>query len=571
MATISLTVLLSTDMHGCILPDQGHGPRPSLAAMARQFDFVRSTCPNVILLDNGDASQGTPMANWANAHAQKNPMITTMNLAGYDAATLGNHEFDYGLEALQRTLEQSNFPYVCANLELIPPAVLPVLPYLILEKPCVDIGGGTRPIKIGITGCLPPRTNDWAADMMGGQLRVGDPQVAVSRAISDMRAEGADLTICLAHTGFGQVGIEDGENFGWTLSELDGLDVLVLGHVHSKLLENPSKGPAIIMPAAMARSFGQLTLFIEPDGDIIRNVALTACKITPVHKGIEAANIEQIKHYKDWEARTVGHCASAISTDFALIFPSTGLKLIADAKQAFGKEMLPDADLPILTTSSALAFGLERDLSAYLHLPAGKISNADLGLLYPFNNALDIVTVTASEVRTILLKGARCFDQINLNDRSPHWVIAGDIAPYEAAVIDGLDYQIDLTKAKDDPARIKDLRFDGQPLELDQQFHLVCNTYRLGNLFGGQDVRTRSCLRPEQRGTLVGDVLARYVKNAGTLNTAPCHSGLPWAPDGQVMAFYAPERAPPAINGLSAHGAHPNYDGIREFQFRFGG
>jgi len=150
---------------------------------------------------------------------------------------------------------------------------------------------------------------------------------------------------------------------------------------------------------------------------------------------------------------------------------------------------------------------LERDLSAYLHVPNGALRNADLGKLYPFQNTFDVIKIPGSDLRELLLKGARCFQKIEPQSNAPHWLMNADIAPYEAFSISGLSYQIDLTKGVDDPERIKGLQHNGRTVLDADPFYLASNSYRLGHSLGAQKARALSCLTADQRGHFVRDVI----------------------------------------------------------------
>ena len=119
---LSLRVLATTDLHCALLPWDYFTDRPikgqGLAQLAPVIRRMRAEAPNTLLFDNGDMVQGNPMADVAASVAfdGPHPMIAAMSALGYDAAAIGNHEFDYGLPFLRRVIDQSDFPFVCANL-----------------------------------------------------------------------------------------------------------------------------------------------------------------------------------------------------------------------------------------------------------------------------------------------------------------------------------------------------------------------------------------------------------------------------------------------------------------------
>ena len=158
--TFSLQILATTDLHMRLLPFDYLRDVPShsgdLATLATLIEALRADHPNTLLVDNGDFLQGTPMADVAAENAQTlHPAISAMNLAGYDAAGVGNHELDYGLSILSAAMSQANFPFLSANLRLTDLAHggLPNLRQeIVLERRIQGSEGQQVPLRVGILG-----------------------------------------------------------------------------------------------------------------------------------------------------------------------------------------------------------------------------------------------------------------------------------------------------------------------------------------------------------------------------------------------------------------------------------
>ena len=164
----------TTDLHVHVFPYDYYGDRPidtaGLARTASLIRQIREEATNSVLVDNGDFLQGNPMGDYiAYERGMKegdlHPVIKGMNVLNFDAATVGNHEFNYGLDFMMKVLSGANFPVVCANLvkgtTLAAQARqddLFLKPYVIIEKQITDGSGKTSPIKIGFIGFVPRKS-----------------------------------------------------------------------------------------------------------------------------------------------------------------------------------------------------------------------------------------------------------------------------------------------------------------------------------------------------------------------------------------------------------------------------
>ena len=211
-----LTILHTNDTHSQVEPkDNGQG------GYARRMGLIkkeRAKDPNLLLVDAGDFSQGTPYFNFYRGRVE----IDAMNYMGYDAATLGNHEFDNGLDSLAMILRLAQFPVVCANYDFTG-TVLDglVKPFTIVEK------GG---LKIGIfgLGCNP---GDVISEKNFAPVKYLEP-VVPSQAMADtLRALGCDVVVCLSH--MGTYGKAKSDMCDATMvSRTRGIDVVISGHTH---------------------------------------------------------------------------------------------------------------------------------------------------------------------------------------------------------------------------------------------------------------------------------------------------------------------------------------------------
>ncbi len=218
-----LTILHTNDTHSCILPLNsnladtllaGRGGFLRRAAMVRQ---ERQKQPDLLLLDSGDFSQGSPYYTLFKGDVE----VELMNMMGYDAATIGNHEFDFGVENMARIFKKAKFPIVCANYDFTGTALEGVVkPYITLSR---------NGLKIGIFGISPKLDGLVSAKTCVG-VKYNDPVETANRVARQLKEqERCDVVICLSHLGWDIRGIDDTEMMARTRN----IDIVLGGHSHS--------------------------------------------------------------------------------------------------------------------------------------------------------------------------------------------------------------------------------------------------------------------------------------------------------------------------------------------------
>ncbi|MGL4242090.1 MAG: metallophosphoesterase, partial [Beijerinckiaceae bacterium] len=213
---IKLRILETTDIHVHVhsydyyrdMPDDTFG----LARVAALVDKARGETKNTLLFENGDFLQGNPMGDIAASErgfkaGDTHPIIRAMNQMRFDAGTLGNHEFDYGLEFLAKSLAGSKYPIVCANVAKGQLAGAArgddtlVRPYVILDRDVVDEAGQPHRLKVGVIGFTPPQIMQWNQAHLRGKVDTRDIVESAKAWVPEMRERGADIVVALAHTG----------------------------------------------------------------------------------------------------------------------------------------------------------------------------------------------------------------------------------------------------------------------------------------------------------------------------------------------------------------------------------
>ena len=207
-----LRIMETTDLHVHVFPYDYYADKPrdtvGLARSASHIKSIRDEATNSMLVDNGDFLQGNPMGDYiAYERGMKDgdmhPGITAMNAVGFDASTLGNHEFNYGLDFLMKSLAGADFPVVSANVvkEMggTPTADQTLLkPYVILDRMVTDGAGEAHAIKVGLIGFVPPQIMNWDRKHLEGNVQARDILETARAYVPEMKEAGADIIIALS-------------------------------------------------------------------------------------------------------------------------------------------------------------------------------------------------------------------------------------------------------------------------------------------------------------------------------------------------------------------------------------
>lgn len=461
-AEVRLTLLGTTDVHGQLLPYDyaTDGPAPnSLAQVATLVDSIRRTDAAVLLLDSGDLLQGTPLDELQAREGmdEVHPAIDAMNFLRYDAAAIGNHEFNYGIPFMRSALSGARFPFLAANIYLADTDSLAFPPYVIRE-----VGG----VRVGVIGFTTPGVAIWDRANVEGQLRFEDIVEAARRWVPRLREAGSDVLVAIAHSGVGPGssygagagGLE--ENALERLAvEVPELDVIFGGHT-AESIDSLRVGRGLILHAGVrADHLAVAHVVVRPDADGYRVVS-TAGRALPT-AGVAAfpglVQVVQTAHERTlaWLGEPIGYTPSAWSAATARF------------------EDTPIADL--IATVQAEITGAQLSSTAIFNTTAGfgpgPITRRDILGLYVYPNTLRAVRLSGADLRDYLEHSARYFGSF---PGSP--AINGSIRGYNFDMIDGLEYELDLSRPPGE--RITSLRFGGQPVSDSDSLSIALNSYR---------------------------------------------------------------------------------------------
>ncbi|SMR72879.1 2',3'-cyclic-nucleotide 2'-phosphodiesterase / 3'-nucleotidase [Aliiroseovarius halocynthiae] len=616
-----LRIMETTDLHVHVFPYDYYSDRETdrvgLSRTAALIEDVRAEATNSLLLDNGDFLQGNPMGDYiayerGMKEGDTHPVITAMNTLGYDASTLGNHEFNYGLDFLMKSLAGSNFPVVCANVAKTLGAtpredetLLP--PYVIVERTITNGAGTTQPIKIGFIGFVPPQVMNWDRRHLEGNVQARDIIEAAKAYIPQMREEGADLIIALSHSGIGAADHTDGmENASIPLAAIDGIDAILTGHSHlvfpsSTYADFPGvdveRGTIMSTPAVMGGFWGShmglIDLLIEHDGGAWRVVSHTS-EARPIYKREEDRSITalvedvapvlasvQAEHDETlaYVRRAVGKTDAPLHSYFALVADDPSVQIVSNAQTWYIQQMMQGTqheDLPILSAAAPFKAGGRGGPDYYTDVAVGDVAIKNVADLYLYPNTVRAVRINGATVREWLERSAGIFNQVEAGSEDAV-LLNPEFPSYNFDVIDGVTYEIDLSQPSrynkkgevvaPDAHRIVNLSFNGKPIDDAQEFIVATNNYRAGGggSFPGADGSTTVFEGPDTN----RDVIVRYIVEQGTVSPK-ADANWRFSPmDGTTVLFETgPAAAPHAgnVEGVSIEEAGNSDTGFALFR-----
>ncbi|WP_427762583.1 bifunctional metallophosphatase/5'-nucleotidase [Streptomyces sp. DSM 41931] len=499
----ALTVMGTTDLHGHVFnwdyykDAEYQDPAGNAQGLARVSTLVNRIRQergreNTLLLDAGDTIQGTPLTYYyakvdpiTAEGGPVHPMAQAMNAIGYDAVALGNHEFNYGIETLRKFEEQCDFPLLGANA-LDAKTLKPAFPPYFIKTFRVK---GAPPVKVAVLGLTNPGIAIWDKAYVQGKLTFPGLEEQAAAWVPKLRSMGADVVVVSAHSGtsgtssYGDQLLHVENAAANVARQVPGIDAILVGHAHAEIAElrvtNEKTGREVVLSEPLCYA-ERLTLF-----DVELTFERGRWRVESVRASLrDAATVEddpritrllgdehaQVVAYVN---QVVGTATETLTTVEARYKDAPIIDLISKVQEDVVREALAGteyASLPVLSQASPFSRTSE--------IPAGEVTIRDLSSLYVYDNTLVAKLLTGAQVRAYLEYSAAYFVQTAAGapvdvDRLTN---ANGRPDYNYDYVSGLRYDIDI--AQPAGSRIRNLTFDGAPVDDAQRFVFAVNNYR---------------------------------------------------------------------------------------------
>jgi len=496
-ARVEVAVLHTTDLHGRIRAwnyDTGKpDPELGLPKIATLVQRVKAEMgARAFLVDAGDCIQGTPVPY---VHAvggadgvpgtggRIDPQMAIMNAMGYEAFTVGNHEYNFGLDVLRKARSEAKFPWLSANsLRTDNPGAAEYQSYL------VKVVDGVR---IGILGLTTPGIPNWDDPEHWAGLTFEDPLETAKRMVPLMRErERCDAVIIVCHMGLEEdangrmkPGQMPNENRVLAIARgVKGVDAIVMGHSHVRVEDRRENGVLLTQAGRWADGLGRMDLVFERGKD--GKYALTAKKgaVLDVDASVpeDPAIVAIAKPYHDateaYLSTVIAQCADTLDGRDARSRDNALHELIHAAQR---KAVRADVSLSAMFNPRA-------------RLLPGPVTVRDAFALYPYENTLTAIELKGADLKAALEQSGRYYMPFDFG-KTTGPVVNPDIQGYNFDTAEGVSYVLDLSKPAGE--RVRDLRRNGRPLGADETVTVAVNNYRVNGgggftmLKNGREVR----------------------------------------------------------------------------------
>jgi 2',3'-cyclic-nucleotide 2'-phosphodiesterase (5'-nucleotidase family) len=524
--TVELVVAATTDTHGRLRSWDYYGdaaePQRGLTRLATIVDSIRGANPGrVVLVDAGDLLQGNPLtfvaARLAGDSLRPHPVAAAMNAMQYDAAVIGNHEFNYGIPLLARMISDARFPMLAAN------AYTPKGRHAFTAWKMIEREGA----KIALVGATTPGSNVWDRDNLAGRIVVRDIVSSVREAVASARAAGAEVVITLLHSGLGEPSSYDtvssgvaSENVSARVArEVPGIDLIVYGHSHKELADSVIGATLLIQPKNWATSLGVANLRLTSDGTHWR-VTEKHGMLIPAAGHAESPAVLAVTDAAHratvaYATQPIGVTPVAWRADSARVIDTPLIDFILDVERAATGAQL----------ASTAAFSLAANI------PSGSITVARIAALYPYDNTLRKIWITGRQLRDYLEYSARYF-----RSDAAAYSVDPSIPGYNFDIVSGVDYTIDVSKPIG--SRITQLEYHDRPVAAADSFTFALNNYRQTG--GGGYAMLAQSRNLDDRQLEIRQLLIDAVRARKTLKQAEyVHHNWRIVPNEAVGSLYA--------------------------------
>ena len=572
-ATVDLRILETTDLHSNMMDFDYYKDKSTekfgLVRTATLIQQARAERKNSVLVDNGDIIQGSPLGDYMAAKGlqpgEVHPVYKALNTLDYAVGNLGNHEFNYGLPYLQRALAGARFPYVNANIIDEASGKPLFTPYLIKETLVTDRSGAQHTLKIGYIGFVPPQIMVWDRNNLQGKVRVDDITATAKRYLPEMRAKGADIIVAIPHSGLSSEPYHAmAENSVWYLSQVPGINAIMFGHAHAvfpskefaaikgaDITQGTLNGIPAVMPGMWGDHLGVVDLVLSNDRGSWQVTQGTAAarpiydaaakrSLAAEDPALVAVLAEDHRATREFVAKPIGKSADVMYSYLALVQDDPTVQIVNNAQRAYTERFIqgdPDlGDLPVLSAAAPFKVGgRKNDPASYVEVEKGELTFRNAADLYLYPNTLVVMKVSGAQVKEWLECSAGQFNQIDPHSSKPQSLINWDFRTYNFDVIDGVNYQIDVTQParydsecaliNQNASRIRQLTWQGKPVDPAATFLVATNNYRAwGGKFAGTGEPFVAFASPDENRAVVAAYISSQSKQQGAVQPQADHN-----------------------------------------------
>ncbi|MFV0479386.1 MAG: bifunctional metallophosphatase/5'-nucleotidase [Anaerorhabdus sp.] len=482
-------LLCTSDIHATVLATRysdGQMMPMGLAKIASLFEKMKDE--NTLCIDNGDLIQGSPLASYFNrVHPQEiSPATQAVKRIPYDYLNLGNHDFNFGVEALQRHLDYVGVDLLTNNVQLGEK-----------REPLYRIHQFPNGVKIALFGIVTDFITRWEKKENLVNVQIDSAFEKAAEAVAEIRKqETVDAIVGVYHGGFEKdlttgkaTEKQTGENCGYRLCEELGLDILVTGHQHRSLAEQCC-GTLVVQTAQN----GSEVAMIEFDADSkVGTVSLLP--VTEVENSAIVQDVKGIeKEFQQWLDQPLGETDKDLK-----VTNQFEARLKKHPVVSFMNQVQLDK-----TQADFSAVALFNEAVGFKK----EITMRDIVSTYVYSNTLTVVEISGKELKNFL---EQCAEYFSLNEKGD--IVVSDLFLYpkpmhfDYDMVDGLDYTIVVSNPIGH--RIKEMKKEGQLLDLDKAYTLVVSNYRASG-GGNFEMITDGKVVAEYQDDMV-DILAQYI------------------------------------------------------------
>lgn len=539
---LDLTLLATTDTHGRVanwdyfkddVYQEPSGDTVGLAKVASVVEEVRAEVGDeqLLVLDNGDAIQGTPLTYYfARIESildtgEDHPMATAFNLIGYDAQVVGNHEFNYGLDLLGAYEDDLDAALLGANVVDAETGEPYLQPYTLIRKNV----RGHKPVTVGVLGLTTPGSAIWDKGNVEGRVEFLDMVETAERYVPEMRAKGAEVVVVLSHAGIGDSSYDEGtgvppENPTDVIAAtVPDIDVIVVGHTHldepKQVITNEVTGEEVLL--TQPYRWGGTVARVDLDLTKVRgrwdvtaaDSAAIRTKDYPEHPAVMAAIADEHAATVEYVNQVVAESTETMTAETSFWQDTPIIDFIQHVQTETVSAALAGtehADLPVLSIAAPF--------SRSAVFPEGPVTVRDIAGLYIYDNTLEAVELDGAQVKEYLEYSAKYFEQVTDGTFDPDTdVNAGGTPDYNYDILSGVEYDIDVSMPVG--RRIENLRMpDGTPVGDDDRFVVAVNNYRRSGGGGFPHISTAPVVYNEQQE--IRQLLIDWASERGVIDPA---------------------------------------------------